>query len=63
MGRPVIIGMVRAVVVPVVHRVLPVEPGEVGGERPEGEMGATVPPAEESASEDFGGAPDDDIPF
>ena len=34
------------------------------GERPEGgEMGATVPPAEESAAEDFGGGPDDDIPF
>jgi single-strand DNA-binding protein len=33
------------------------------GERPDGEMGATVPPADESAAGDFGGGPDDDIPF
>jgi single-strand DNA-binding protein len=37
--------------------------GSREGGRPGDEAGATVPPHEDSATEDFGGAPDDDIPF
>ena len=33
------------------------------GERPTEEAGATVPPDESAIRDDFGGGPDDDIPF
>ena len=33
------------------------------GERPADEMGATVPPVDDAVGEEFGGGPDDDIPF
>src|SRR5262245_30622466 len=37
--------------------------GGRGGQAPTEDMGATVPPADDSAVPDFGGGPDDDIPF
>jgi len=33
------------------------------GQAPAEDMGATVPPADDSITPDFGGGPDDDIPF
>jgi single-strand DNA-binding protein len=37
--------------------------GGRGGERPAGDVEATVPPDESTIRDDFGGGPDDDIPF
>jgi single-strand DNA-binding protein len=37
--------------------------GRAGSQGPSDEMGAMVPPADESMPADFGGGPDDDIPF